>query len=74
MVTCPNCSSSIPVSDEGIVIQELPIHKRKSLQIQGEKPKIIKVPIRIFGKKIFNLYAFLLILETKKFPRNGSLR
>jgi hypothetical protein len=42
MVTCPNCSSSIPVSDEGIVIQELPIHKRKSLQIQGEKPKIIK--------------------------------
>ncbi len=56
------------------MIQELPIHKRKSLQIQSEKPKIIKVPIRIFGKKIFNLYAFLLILETKKFPRNGSLR
>jgi len=41
-VTCPHCSSSIPISEDEIVVQETTTRKRKIFQIEDEKPKLIK--------------------------------
>jgi len=41
-VACPNCSLPIDIDDDEVVIQEIAPKKRKSLQIDSEKPKTVK--------------------------------